>query len=111
MERSLEKGDVIVTKYPFTDLSNSKKRPALVITSLENNKDIIICAISSSKHNKNNIKLIDKDFERGKLNHASFINPEKLLTIDLGLISYKIGSLKKEKINFIIRKIINIIKN
>lgn len=29
------KGDIVVVPFPFTDLSNSKRRPALVISELD----------------------------------------------------------------------------
>ena len=40
------KGDVVVLPFPFSDLSNSKKRPALVVANLEG-EDIILCQITS----------------------------------------------------------------
>lgn len=27
-----KKGDIVIAKFPFSDLSNSKKRPALIIS-------------------------------------------------------------------------------
>ena len=42
------KGDVVVLPFPFSDLSQSKRRPALVITELLGN-DIILCQITSKK--------------------------------------------------------------
>ena len=40
------KGDIIVTPFPFSDLSNTKKRPALVIADLDGD-DAIVCQITS----------------------------------------------------------------
>ena len=40
------KGDVVVVPFPFSDLSQSKRRPALVITELTGN-DLILCQITS----------------------------------------------------------------
>lgn len=40
------KGDVVVVPFPFSDLSNSKKRPALVLASLEG-EDLILSQITS----------------------------------------------------------------
>ena len=40
------KGDVIILPFPFSDLSDNKKRPALVIASLPGD-DIIVCQITS----------------------------------------------------------------
>jgi len=36
------KGDVVVLPFPFSDLSQSKRRPALVITELLRNDIILI---------------------------------------------------------------------
>lgn len=39
-------GEVVVLPYPFTDLSSSKVRPALVLASLTRG-DVILCQITS----------------------------------------------------------------
>ena len=36
------KGDVVVLPFPFTDLSNAKKRPALIISDLNGNDYIML---------------------------------------------------------------------
>ena len=40
------KGDVVVIPFPFSDLTQTKRRPALVISVLEGD-DIILCQITS----------------------------------------------------------------
>jgi len=40
------KGDVVVVPFPFSDLTQSKRRPALVVSKLEGD-DIILCQITS----------------------------------------------------------------
>ena len=47
------RGDVVVLPFPFSDLSESKRRPALVITELLRN-DIILCQITSLISNRKN---------------------------------------------------------
>ncbi|WP_368489570.1 hypothetical protein [Clostridium sp. BJN0013] len=39
-------GDVVVVPFPFSDLSNSKRRPALVLANLEG-YDLILSQITS----------------------------------------------------------------
>jgi mRNA interferase MazF len=74
------KGDVIVVPFPYTDLSNAKKRPALVITELIGD-DVIICQITSHlSRDIYSISLNDNDFENGKLKHISNIRPNRLVT-------------------------------
>mgnify|MGYP001579041457 CR=1 FL=1 len=40
------KGDVVVVPFPFSDLTESKRGPALVISALEGD-DLILCQITS----------------------------------------------------------------
>ena len=50
---SYKRGDVVLVRFPFTDLTTTKKRPALVIsTDLYNQSQInlIIAAITSQTH-------------------------------------------------------------
>lgn len=40
------KGDVVIIPFPFSDLSQAKRRPALVVATLEGD-DLILCQITS----------------------------------------------------------------
>ncbi|WP_242716914.1 hypothetical protein [Microcoleus vaginatus] len=40
------KGDVVVVPFPFSDLTQAKRRPALILATLEG-KDLILCQITS----------------------------------------------------------------
>ena len=40
------KGDIVVVPFPFSDLSQSKRRPALILATLEGD-DLILCQITS----------------------------------------------------------------
>lgn len=109
MERFV-KGDVVVVPFPFSDLTQSKKRPALVIATLEGD-DLILCQITSKLiKDKYAIPLEDYDFERGTLKQSSNIRPNRIFTADYHIILYKVGSLKSEKINEVIEKITNILR-
>jgi len=45
MERFV-KGDIVVIPFPFSDLSGTKRRPALVIADFHGD-DILLCQITS----------------------------------------------------------------
>ena len=93
----LVKGDVVVLPFPFSDLSASKKRPALVVATLRGD-DIILCQITSvARNDKYSIPLKNRDFKQGKLNVDSMVRPNRLFTADISIILYKIGSLKENK--------------
>ncbi len=92
------KGDVVVLPFPFSDLSKSKKRPALVVASLQGD-DIILCQITSEKRiDDYSIVLSNSDFKTGTLNLTSMIRPNRIFTADKSIILYKIGSIKEPKI-------------
>ncbi|MBR8828969.1 MAG: type II toxin-antitoxin system PemK/MazF family toxin [Gomphosphaeria aponina SAG 52.96 = DSM 107014] len=103
------KGDVV--PFPFSNLTNTKRRPALVITKLSGD-DLILCQITSKNVSDSyGILITEKDFLSGSLNQISNIRPNKLFTADSKIILYKIGSLKLEKMQEIIQSIIKIIQS
>ncbi len=109
MERFV-KGDVVVIPFPFSDLSASKKRPALVLASLQGD-DLILCQITSeARFDKYSIELKNTDFKQGKLNIKSMIRPNRLFTADKSLIQYKVGSLKNEKLKEAIDELIKLFR-
>lgn len=105
---SFLKGDVIVLPFPFSNLLQSKKRPALVVANLKS-EDIILAQITSGlKVDDYSIILSDSDFKQGKLNLTSMIRPDRLFTADRSIILYKIGSLKDIKVREVEKKLLNI---
>ncbi len=105
------KGDVVVLPFPFSDLSQSKRRPALVITELLGN-DIILCQITSKKiSDRYAILLEEDDFREGHLRVISNIRPNRIFTADTNIILYKVGRLKEDKIIDVIEKIIKILRS
>ncbi|ADI75114.1 conserved hypothetical protein (plasmid) [Methanohalobium evestigatum Z-7303] len=107
MERFV-KGDVVVLPFPFSDMSNSKKRPALVLANLQG-EDIILCMITSAvKIDNYSITLNDNDFEYGTLRKNSNIRPNRIFTADKSLILYKVGYLKNDKTDEVEKKLVNI---
>lgn len=76
------KASVIIINFPFSDLSRSKRRPALVIADWQSD-DVILCQITSVAHkDKFAIELNNTDFVSGSLISKSFVRPNKLFTAD-----------------------------
>ena len=104
------KGDVVVIPFPFSDLTQAKRRPALVIADLDGN-DLILCQITSQTiKDKYYIPINDYDFKTGNLNQLSNVRPNRIFTADSHIVLYKIGELKAGKIAEIIEKVVEIIK-
>jgi len=93
------KGDVVVLPFPFSDLSSSKKRPALVIADLQGD-DLILCQITTVTRKDGYAVFLSKDdFKEGSLPAPrSLIRTNKIFTADISLIHYRRGSLKPDKV-------------
>lgn len=101
---SLQRGDVVLVTFPFTDLSGSKKRPAVVLqTETPQSVDTILAFISSvlpKTPGKNEIVLLptQRDFAATGLKVPSVIRLDKLATIDRHLVVRKLGSLTPKRL-------------
>ena len=105
------KGDVVVVPFPFSDLTASKRRPALVLASLDGD-DLILCQITSKAHkDKYAVSLTDKDFKEGRLKVDSMIRTNRLFTADKMLILYKVGNVTDKKMDEVFEKLIDIFRS
>lgn len=103
------KRDVVIVPFPFSDLSQAKRRPALVLAELQGD-DRILCQVTSrSLRDQYAIQLDDRDFEEGGQRQKSNIRPNRIFTADIRII-YRVGHLKADKIDEVIEKVIKILK-
>ena len=104
------KGDVVVVPFPFSDLTNAKRRPALVIAELSKN-DLMLCLITSQPANDDYTTSIeDDDFETGSLNRVSYVKSNRVFTANEKIIAYTAAKIKPEKLTEIITKLIAILQ-
>lgn len=104
------KGDVVVIPFPFSDLSGSKRRPAVVINPLPGN-DILLCQITSKATRDKFVIEIDKScFTSGALPVDSYVRPNKIFIADQSIIIRRAGSLNKETVNKIVTAIVELVE-
>ncbi|OIO30114.1 PemK family protein [Candidatus Nomurabacteria bacterium CG_4_10_14_0_2_um_filter_30_12] len=96
-------GDIVLTPFPFTDLSGNKVRPALILGIQNKGGDITVCFISSSF--KNGVDKFDvlidekeKEFKKTGLKLKSIIKITKIATLDKVVVLGKIGELSTKNI-------------
>jgi mRNA interferase MazF len=93
------KGDIVVVPFPFSDLTNSKKRPAMVLADLKGD-DIILCQITSkNRYDAYSIILTDSDFEIDNLHQTSNIRPNRIFTADKQIILRIVARVNKLKLD------------
>ncbi len=104
-------GDVVVVPFPFTDLSSSKVRPALVLASLTRG-DLILCQITSqAAGHPEAVPILVADFEPGGgLSHPSFALPHRVVTANEICVRRAVGRLKPDKLNHLRERVCKIIR-
>jgi mRNA interferase MazF len=95
---SYSKHDLILVRYPFSDLSSSKVRPAIIVNAPHPSQDYFIVPLSSRTQNLLPGEFILKDWQSAGLNVASSVK-RGIFTIQGSLIIKKIGVLTPEDIN------------
>ena len=74
-------GDIVLVSFPFTDLTTSKRRPALIISPDSFNaagEDLVLAAITSNiTDDSNAIQLSGADFAEGRLPKQSIVKTTK----------------------------------
>ncbi|WP_342305735.1 type II toxin-antitoxin system PemK/MazF family toxin [Methanolobus sp. ZRKC5] len=104
------KGTVVILPFPFSDLTASKKRPALVIVDLAG-EDVILCQITSNHRlDGYEVPLRKDDFADGHLKVDSLIRTNKLFTATKDIIIAEVGKVTDAKIKDVDEKLIAMIK-
>lgn len=103
------RGEIVVVPFPFSDLSNSKRRPALVLADLPGD-DIILCQITS-QYTKDGfaVQIGPSEFKSGTLAKPSYIRPNRIFTADKSIIIKKVAQVNEEVLQEAITTIIDLI--
>ena len=101
---------VVLVRFPFSDLSQTKLRPAIVLAGVDRG-DWILCQVTSRPYTDPlAITLDDSSFASGSLRVVSYARPGKLFTANHSLIVAEVGSLKLDAFGQIIKAIVRILE-
>ena len=104
------KGDVVVLPFPFSDLSQTKRRPALVVAEA-GGEELLLCQITSQPvRDRYAIALDDTDFQTGSLKKQSNVRPNRIFTADAGIIAYSPGCLHEPKTREVVGKLVALLR-
>ena len=109
-----EQRDIVLGPFPYSDLSDMKNRPLLVISDEDYNQrreDFICCAITSNpKAHRYAIDITNADLESGSLKLDSKVRADKVFTLKQTRIKKRFGKLSLEKSEMVVDKIRDIIE-
>ena len=99
---TLSPASIVVIPFPFSDLSGSKLRPAVVLAETGHN-DWLLCQITSNPYiDSTAIRLTNDNLTKGSLSKISFARPMKLFTANANLIEKRIAILDDETFSTIL---------
>lgn len=102
--------DVVLIPIPFTDLSSNKKRPVIIISNdnyNKNNLDTVVVALTSNLmfKNKYSIEIDNHNLEKGKLPQKSQIRCDKIYTLSKNIVVKKFNKVNKQTYELIKQKL------
>ena len=106
---SISVGDIVFVRFPFSDLSKYKLRPALVLADAGKG-DLILCQITSQPYTDINAIILQLDsFETGHLLKVSYVRPAKLFTANISIIEKIVAHVKQEIRQDVVDRIIELL--
>jgi len=84
-------GDLVLIPVPFSDLSSTKRRPVIVLTSPDSQGDFVACPITSRSGWTFGHLLTSSDLTDGALPLASWVRTDKVVTLHVGLVVRRFG--------------------
>jgi mRNA interferase MazF len=94
---TLSPATIVVIPFPFSDLSGTKLRPAIVMTDAGRG-DWLLCQVTSNPYSDPGaIRITGEDLQKGALTSAvSFARPLKLFTANETVMAKRVAILKDE---------------
>ena len=103
-------GAVVLVPFPFSDLSQAKLRPAIVLADAGRD-DWILCQVTSSPYgDPRAISVTDTDLASGSLRVVSYARPGKLFTANRNLMVAQVATLNSDEFKRIVERVIDLLR-
>ncbi|GAA4412875.1 type II toxin-antitoxin system PemK/MazF family toxin [Nibrella viscosa] len=99
----MKQGDVVLVPFPFTDLSGSKLRPALVL--IATSLDVTLSFITTQLQWQETTDVLLMPNVSNGLKKQSLIRLSKLATIDISLVEGRLGAVSESELENIHRNL------
>jgi len=101
--------DVILVPFPFSDLSYSKKRPALVLVDIHEKDELICMMLTSSLSIDHKVDISIKNIDLAGLPKPTVAKISRLFTLKQSLVIKKLGIIEKEEYVDIVNRLIKLL--
>ena len=104
----MSKGDIVLIPFPFTDLSGTKTRPAVIL--IESEEYVTVCFITSQFKWQAEFDILIMPTELNGLKKPSLIRLSKLATIDKDMVIGRLGSIDEHYMSLLNKTLIQLLK-
>lgn len=104
-------GDIVLVPFPFSDLSGTKKRPAMLLAEVGRGDWICLQITSRPYGDAASIPLNQKDFHQGTLQRVSYVRPGKLFTAHSSLFLDTVARINAVKLAQIKQNVMALIEH
>lgn len=99
-------GQIVLTPFPYTDLTGAKLRPVLMLRKASRFDDWLVCMVSSQVHQADAgldemISFSDADFVGSGLKAPSVFRLSRLAVLDGALLLGSIGEIGEERLGHV----------
>ncbi len=88
-------GDVLLARFPFTDLTADKRRPVLVLSADNDGEDVVVCAITSRPHDGPLDIPVAPSKDNG-LKVSSRVQFDKIATLERSVFAGRLGAMPSD---------------
>ena len=102
-------GTIYSAHFPFSDLSNKKKRPVLALSGKDENDDVRIVFITRTAVNEaHGFALGSADFSGEPLKHQSHIRVDKIFNLHVSRIEKPVAQLSDKGFEQVLRRLVTL---
>ena len=104
------RGGVVLVPFPFSDLSQSKLRQAVVLAAAGRG-DHVLCQVTSNAYGDlRSVELMQADFAAGSIQLTSYARPAKLFTASELLIHRQVGMLTPAALKRVVEVTVGVLR-
>ena len=107
---SLAAGTIVLVEFPFSDLSRTKLRPAVVLAHVDRG-DYLLCQVTSKPYGDSRaVTINDASLVTGSLRLTSFARPGKLFTANTNLVAAEVAVLTPASLQQLIDAVVILLR-
>jgi mRNA interferase MazF len=100
-----ERGELLLVAFPFSDLSATKRRPVLALTTADRYGDFVGLPVTSRPHHTNAVPISSTDLTAGSLPLVSWVRTDRVVTLNSGLVVKSIGRVAGPVVHTAVRRL------